>query len=516
MTTQTTPTTSTTKKDRAPGPAPSPYPAVEVGMLVSSPTNPRKHFDPVELAELAKSIKEVGMVQPIVVREIAGGQLEIVAGERRWRAAKLAELAEVPVRILVMTDEQALEIQVVENLQRKDLNPLEEADGYKHLLKAGYDVARIAGRIGRSAKYVYDRLKLFDLIEDAKTILTRGQMTAGHAILIARLAPTDQKRALQEGALFLEQRNMWRDLAGTELNREELLKVCSVRELEVWIEDHVRFDPAKGADPLLFPETALKLDAARQESTKIVAITNAQYIPEEARAAKVKTLAPGQWRRADGEQESKTCDFSLMGVVAIGPGRGQAFPVCEARNTCKVHFGPEIRAAAQRHKEDARVEKARTAEGSATPGAKAQARVNADLEKRRRAEDKLKAEAARKKREEERWRAAKPALLTAIAEKVKRASAGGNGVLADLVLEAVEERVFRPDKKVVEMVPRGRSAEDLVRHAAFLLLAEDLGYRDDRLEKRLKAIGVDVKKVLDQAAPLGPEKPAKKKSKGRK
>lgn len=161
----------------------------------ASTTNPRKHFEPVALAELAESIKQLGVAQPILVRPIAHDiidqsavRFEIVAGERRFRASRLASMPTVPAIVRDLSDSDALEIQVIENLQRADLHPLEEAEGYEALIKAhDFSAESLAAKVGKSKAYIYARLKLCALVPEARESFYAGRLTASTAILIARI-----------------------------------------------------------------------------------------------------------------------------------------------------------------------------------------------------------------------------------------------------------------------------------------------------------------------------------------
>jgi len=145
-------------------------------------TQPRKVFDEEALQELADSIREHGILQPILVRPVAGGSYMIVAGERRWRAARLAGLDTVPVIIRDMTDADAFSIALVENLQREDLNPVEEAEGYRQLAETqGWTQETIASKVGRSRPAVANALRLLTLPEDVLALLREGKITSGHA-----------------------------------------------------------------------------------------------------------------------------------------------------------------------------------------------------------------------------------------------------------------------------------------------------------------------------------------------
>ena len=167
---------------------------VAIDAIVPSETNPRKTRDQGKLNELAESIRQHGVIQPIVVRLYKanvvnkGANYEIVAGERRWRAARIAGLEVVPVRVRNLSDQQVVEIQVIENLQREDVHPLEEAAGFESLIRNyGYSAGAIAGKIGCHESYVHKRLRLARLIEPARKAFAAGEISLNHAILLARL-----------------------------------------------------------------------------------------------------------------------------------------------------------------------------------------------------------------------------------------------------------------------------------------------------------------------------------------
>lgn len=492
----------------APGPAPSVYQVLPLELLVPSKTNPRKSYDGVLLAELAKSIKDHGVVEPLLVRP-QKERFEIVAGERRFRAAKIAEASEVPVIIRELTDEQALEIQVIENLQRSDLHPLEEAQGYRQLqATAKYDVGRIAERIGRSIKYVYDRMKLLDLTEDVKALFLDGTITAGHAILLARLQPADQKRAMTDMDGLLDHEDLLWDPTDRGTHRD-VKKARSVRELAGWIDEHVRFEP-KDADPMLFPDTALKLTEARGEKAKVIAITHDHFVQEEARAEGERTYGPQSWKRADGQRKSKPCSFSVLGVIAAGYGRGEAFDVCTAKEKCKVHW-------AEWQREREKRAKAAAAAGGSTSAA---ARSSAAREESRwkREEEKRREEQKRQQAALDRWKKAAPAILEAVAAAVKKAPTKATGLLATLILERCQVNYHGKNLDHGRFVPRGTSAEDLVRHAAFVVLADEVleWTAPEEFPKRARAFGLDVTKILNEAAPVAKPAPEPEKKKAAK
>ncbi|MEX2745266.1 ParB/RepB/Spo0J family partition protein [Rhizobium mongolense] len=167
---------------------------IPIEFVSRNPRNPRRFFDDSELHDLASSIRQHGIVQPIVVRTLATNQYEIIAGERRWRAAQLAGLVEIPVIIRDVDDKTALEIAIVENVQRSDLNPLEEALGYEQLIaEYGYTQNDLGEIIGKSRSHVANSLRLLKLPEPVREFLAAGSLSAGHA---RALVPTSDPTAL--------------------------------------------------------------------------------------------------------------------------------------------------------------------------------------------------------------------------------------------------------------------------------------------------------------------------------
>jgi len=155
--------------------------------LHANPRNPRRNFTDVELNELADSIKERGIIQPIVVRPVRGHdeQFEIIAGERRWRAAQRAGLHDVPIAIVEATDAQALEFAIIENVQRADLNPIEEASGYLALMEEfDHSQDAVAQIVGKSRPHVANMVRLLKLPEPVKNLVRAGKLSAGHARLL--------------------------------------------------------------------------------------------------------------------------------------------------------------------------------------------------------------------------------------------------------------------------------------------------------------------------------------------
>ncbi len=155
---------------------------VPIEHVTRNPKNPRRTFDESELQDLSSSIRQHGIVQPVVVRPRGRDQFEIIAGERRWRAAQLAGLIEIPIIVRDVDDRTALEIAIVENVQRADLNPLEEALGYDQLIaEHGYTQNDLGEIIGKSRSHVANSLRLLKLPEPVRDMLAGGSLSAGHA-----------------------------------------------------------------------------------------------------------------------------------------------------------------------------------------------------------------------------------------------------------------------------------------------------------------------------------------------
>lgn len=169
-----------------------------------NPRQPRRVFDEEELQSLADSIAEHGIVQPLAVRDEGNGYYMIIAGERRWRAARLAGLQEVPVVVLDADDRTVMELALVENLQRQDLNPMEEAEGYRVLMEEyGLTQEQTADRVGKSRSAVANALRLLALPDEVRELVENGALTAGHARAILSLPSEKLQRAAAQKILAL-------------------------------------------------------------------------------------------------------------------------------------------------------------------------------------------------------------------------------------------------------------------------------------------------------------------------
>ncbi len=199
----------------------SPYRLMPIHKIEPNPGQPRQDFDEVELAALADSIATHGMVQPLTVRELPNGYYQIIAGERRWRAARLANLQEVPVVIMEADDKKTMELALIENLQRQDLNPVEEALGYRCLMdEYGMTQEETAARVGKSRPAVANALRLLSLSPKVLEMVRSGSLSAGHAraVLSLKTEKLQEQAAQKIAALGLSVRQA--ELLCKNMNRE--------------------------------------------------------------------------------------------------------------------------------------------------------------------------------------------------------------------------------------------------------------------------------------------------------
>lgn len=469
---------------------------IKVDEIHPSKTNPRKLFPAADLAQLADSIKKHGVIQALLLRPSAEKKFafELVAGERRWRAAKEAGVTEVPAMVRALSDEEVLEIQIVENLQRRDLSPLEEAEGYNVLLKARYTYEQIADRIGRSRQYVFDRCGLLKLVKGAAELLREGRIEVGHAILLAKLSPDDQVRTIREPTDYHSERHsgLWeRQRALPKASIEEdgepepadALKPVSVRELAAWIQTHVRLRPAAEETAVLFPDVAEAVKASQVKApgvkpVKVIEITLQSMLNDDTRDPNTRTYGPLAWKRADGKAGSKECANSVVGVVVAGPGQGEAFRVCIDKKRCQVHYKAEIAAAEKR--ESAVAKSGKTGDD----------RAALEAAKRKADEEKAKQAAARFTR-------AIPAIQVALAEKLRTAP-------ITKCQAVVMDGLYLRDSLAVatKLLPPGKSVEGWLRTIALAMVLSPMTgphtYAGD-VANTAKEYGLDMAKIVDAA-----------------
>ncbi|HLY61008.1 MAG TPA: ParB/RepB/Spo0J family partition protein [Terriglobia bacterium] len=336
-----------------------------------SKANPRRRLDNLAMTELAANIKARGVLQPILVRPMNSNGFEIVCGERRWRASRVAGLHNIPARIVNLTDAEALELAVIENVQRENIHELDEAIGYQALMRqdpALYTVETIAAKVGRSPKYIYGRLKLAELTPNLQKAFYEGKLTAGHAMEIARLQPKDQERALSE--CFPGHRTT------AAILKDKDPRPISARELRDWIQREIHlslanapFDvndanlvPAAGActacpkrsgsNPLLFADTIKRPDVCtdpecfKQKRDALVAIRISELESSGEKPVKVsdshlfygqKALPDVIYRADYHDATAGDCPTTVAAVVVEGKRIGAKLHICNDPK-CKIHL----------------------------------------------------------------------------------------------------------------------------------------------------------------------------------
>ncbi|MEQ9692794.1 ParB/RepB/Spo0J family partition protein [Shimia sp. SDUM112013] len=199
---------------------------VPIENVVPNPDQPRRSFTEDQLEELAASIKEKGVIQPLIVRELEGGKFEIVAGERRWRASQMAQLHKLPVIVRDYDDTEVLEIAIIENIQRADLNPVEEAAGYRALMdRFGHTQEKLSAALGKSRSHIANLMRLLQLPDDVQTLLKNGDLSTGHArALITSDDPSGLAKKVVKGGLSVRQTEALAKSFGSKLSTTNNLK----------------------------------------------------------------------------------------------------------------------------------------------------------------------------------------------------------------------------------------------------------------------------------------------------
>lgn len=263
--------------DNAAGDAPAPV-SLRLSEIEPNSGQPRKEFAPEALSQLADSIRQHGILQPLVVRPIPGtGTYQLVAGERRWRAARMAGLSEAPVIIREMDDATMLEIALIENLQREDLNPIEEAEGFHVLMEAyGLTQDEVATKVGKSRPAVANVLRLLGLSKQVRVLVQEGQLSQGHARTLLAIHDEQEQCALANLAID---------------------KKLSVRELEKLVKRYGKEEKSQKPLPSVFAvETERSLTDLFGRKVKVVegkdkGVLSLEYYGEDDLRALVKRLA---------------------------------------------------------------------------------------------------------------------------------------------------------------------------------------------------------------------------------
>lgn len=334
--------------------AESGFESLELSNLIESKRNTRKVFDAKAQADLVESIQRYGVLSPLIVRPVGNnGKYEIIAGARRFRASREVGLKEIPCRVVHVENDTALEVIVVDNLQRENVHPLEEAESFREILELSEgDIQGLCNKVGKKPTYVSKRLALLSLIDKGKKLWLAGKMQEGHAIQLARLQPADQKEAVE----YIEQDEP------------------SISALRSWIESELMLEVAKApwdkADPALIPKagpctTCPKRTSVSKElfddikagdrcvdgecfKSKMRAhITNLEKSLKGA-GHKVYGIYEGYRQKAESgtllrehwlELKKKTdfCDRAAIGIYLEHGNAGRFIDICVTPATCKIH-----------------------------------------------------------------------------------------------------------------------------------------------------------------------------------
>ena len=341
---------------------------VDINCIRISKTNPRKlnlndENTKRAIDELAESIKNVGMINPITVRSVEpmfGDDIyEVISGERRFYAAEFAGLTEVPVIVRDITDEQILEIQIIENLQRRDVNAIEEADGYKALVKSRkYSVDEVAKRVGKSLQYVYNRLKLVDLIQEVKDDIISGYLSIGHGIQIAKLGAEKQKEVYEYCAYDFRKEKSEEPRSVSNIHSYIKISMLDLDEVCFSLKDEKLLKAAgscvncvkrTGYDELLFPEYSKNMCTDKPcLNAKVEAHLQNLLKKDAKKYGKVMRLF--EWTSNEGDDivcevdiENSVeggCESTVRGVWMEGDNIGKAVWVC-CENECEIHNGDD-------------------------------------------------------------------------------------------------------------------------------------------------------------------------------
>jgi ParB family chromosome partitioning protein len=334
---------------------------VAIDQIHESTTNPRQTFEPSKLEELTESIRQHGLIQPITVRPNADG-FEIVAGARRFRAAQLAELFSLPARIVELDDAAAMEWQLVENSQRVDVHPYEEAQGFQRLLDLpGYDVNALVEKSGKSASHIYARLSLLQLIPEVAEAFVQERITASHANLIARLPQEHQAEAFENcwrkdwqdkeahllPAKHLSawiQANLYLNLADAPFDREDTT-LSPVAGACITCPRRSGFNTSLFADvqgdqcldaPCFQAKVTAHIGREMAARPELVAIETAWRAPKEQRPG---ALSKHQYRELDvpdNPDAEPPCNHTKSAIIVFGKHAGHKLTVC-VEPDCPVH-----------------------------------------------------------------------------------------------------------------------------------------------------------------------------------
>jgi ParB family transcriptional regulator, chromosome partitioning protein len=353
-------TQTLTKKPNGAVPPPMPRAADELTFvpvleIADNPRNPRRRASAAELAELGDSVRLHGVLEPLIVRHAGpGGAVplyEVVAGQRRLTAARSAGLEVVPAIVKALTDDEAFEIATVENIQRADMSPLEEAEAFATMRKRVASNAGVAARVGKTESYVFRRLKLLELDPGLQLALREDRLSLGHAELLLRLGQAQRKIAADPTNGVVWRRSPLLDYSEKWAPTREDLR--PLHELEQFIRTKTFFDPADESVRHFQPELGQELEEIAEERAPVAGDDDDGHVPASlvslsddpmarsrlgAKATDPIPLTPSKWR----EVGKKACGHQRTGVIVHG-GPARVLQVCTKRS-CAIHWPVEKKA----------------------------------------------------------------------------------------------------------------------------------------------------------------------------
>ena len=425
---------------------PSELVTLPISDVRESSTNPRTTFGPEALDELAASVRAHGVLQPILVRRIDDGW-ELIAGARRLRAAHLAGLSSIPAHVVTMSDQQAREAQIIENLQREDVHPLDEAEAYERLLTndPAYTVEAVAGKIGKSAAYVYGRLTLLRLVPDVREAFRREVITPSHAHKLAGVPAERQADAF---------RRCFFNLLATE-GEPDRNNLAPMRQLDEWLRTQVALDVHHEDTKRLLPELAEQVSDQEQSGASLLALSTLTHHTD---VRDPKPILARSWKLAEGRA---SCAFARPGVIVLGEDRGRLVRACVEKKRCRKHWG----------RPSAHAEQAAQTKSEAERG----------IREREHAE-----------RERRFWQEQlRPALINAIADKALRQTR----LTRPIIVAALEALTSQHEELAQCCGSLAKLPQDRFAGALLIALALRDAFHPDRLTAFAKGLQIDVKRL---------------------
>lgn len=412
--------------------------------LIDESDNIRRSFSDERLQELSASIRQHGILKPLLVRP-NGERFTLIDGWRRLSAAKAIDQSTVPVRIRNIDENAAEEEMIIANLHHENVTPLDEAMSYQRLLDKGRTVDELAAKLGKSKRYIYQVVTLNRLIPEAQDLLAKDVLPLNYAMRLATVPAERQAEGLD---------HCFRPLFGKEDRRRDQLEPLA--ELNAWIEKSVRLDPHTEDAKVLLPELADQVAAAEQErDAGVIAVSTLHFHTDKSEP---KPILARSWKQADGKNR---CPHARPAVIALGEGQGTFLNVCIAKKACQKHWG-----------------KPKAAKNSIPTDAE----IEADAERKRQ-----EAQWARQREAEERWRTQlRPRALQLIASRT--AKLPWSRVLVTTLLEELNidgtftELVGRTQGLPTRRYPQAIAVALALRHS----------WRREELVKFAKRLGVKI------------------------